>query len=72
MVEPRSSICISTVYPCIDPDGGGNGSLTLACIRYLQPVSVLTLLSIAICVDWLARRASPAAMQRAAVLKQRM
>ena len=44
----------------------------LACIRYLQPVSVLTLLSIAICVDWLARRASPAAMQRAAVLKQRM
>ena len=43
-----------------------------ACIRYLQPVSVLTLLSIAICVDWLARRASPAAMQRAAVLKQRM
>ena len=36
-----------------------------ACIRYLQPVSVLTLLSIAICVDWLARRASPAAMQSA-------
>ena len=33
------------------------------CIRYLQPVSVLTLLSIAICVDWLARRARPAAMQ---------
>jgi hypothetical protein len=24
-----------------------------ACIRYLQPVSVLTLLGIAICVDWL-------------------
>ena len=36
-----------------------------ACIRYLQPVSVLTLLSIAICVDWLARRARPAAMQSA-------
>ena len=35
------------------------------CIRYLQPVSVLTLLSIAICVDWLARRASPATMQSA-------
>ena len=34
-----------------------------ACIRYLQPVSVLTLLSIAICVDWLAGRARPAAMQ---------
>jgi hypothetical protein len=31
------------------------------CIRYLQPVSLLTLLSIAICVDWLARRARPAA-----------
>jgi hypothetical protein len=36
-----------------------------ACIRYLQPVSVLTLLSIAICVDWLARRTRPAAMQSA-------
>jgi hypothetical protein len=36
-----------------------------ACIRYLQPVSVLTLLSIAICVDWLSRRARPAAMQSA-------
>ncbi len=36
-----------------------------ASIRYLQPVSVLTLLSIAICVDWLARRARPAAMQSA-------
>jgi hypothetical protein len=35
------------------------------CIRYLQPVSVLTLLSIAICVDWLARRARPASMQSA-------
>jgi hypothetical protein len=34
-------------------------------IRYLQPLSVLTLLSIAICVDWLARRASPATMQSA-------
>jgi hypothetical protein len=36
-----------------------------ACIRYLQPVSVLTLFSIAICVDCLARRARPAAMQPA-------
>jgi hypothetical protein len=36
-----------------------------ACIRYLQSVSVLTLFSIAICVDWLARRASPATMQSA-------
>jgi len=36
-----------------------------ACIRYLQPVSVLTLLSIAICIDWLARRARPATMQSA-------
>jgi hypothetical protein len=36
-----------------------------ACIRYLQPVSVLTLLSIAICVDWLARKAKPATMQSA-------
>jgi hypothetical protein len=34
-----------------------------ACIRYLQPLSLLTLLSIAICVDYLARRARPAAMQ---------
>jgi hypothetical protein len=37
-----------------------------ACIRYLQPISLLTLLSIAICVDWFAGRASPAAMQSAA------
>jgi hypothetical protein len=36
-----------------------------ACIRYLQPLSILTLLSIAICVDWLARRARPATMQSA-------
>jgi hypothetical protein len=36
-----------------------------ACIRYLQPVSLLTLLSIAVCVDCLARRARPAAMQSA-------
>jgi len=36
-----------------------------ACLRYLQPVSVLTLLSIAICVDGLVRRARPAAMQSA-------
>ena len=34
-----------------------------ACIRYLQPVSVLTLLSIAVCVNRLARRARPVAMQ---------
>ena len=31
-----------------------------ACIRYIQPVSVLTLLSIAICVNSLGRRARPA------------
>ena len=36
-----------------------------ACIRYLQPVSLLTLLSIAVCVDCLARRARPAARQAA-------
>ena len=30
------------------------------CIRYLQPVSLLTLLSIGICVDYLARRVWPA------------
>jgi hypothetical protein len=36
-----------------------------ACIRYLQPVSVLTLLSIAICVDSPARRRALAAMQPA-------
>jgi hypothetical protein len=35
------------------------------CIRYLQPVSLLTLLSIAICADGLARRARPGAMQSA-------
>ena len=35
------------------------------CIRYLQPVSVLTLLSIAICVDWLPRKARPAETQPA-------
>ena len=37
-----------------------------ACIRYLQPVSVLTLLGMAICIDWLARRVRPAAMHDAA------
>lgn len=36
-----------------------------ACIRYLQPVSILTLLSIAICVDRFARRASSAPVQAA-------
>ena len=36
-----------------------------ASVRYLQPVSMLTLLSIAICIDWLARRARPGAMQSA-------
>jgi hypothetical protein len=36
-----------------------------ASIRYLQPVSMLTLLSIAICIDWLARRTRPVAMQSA-------
>jgi hypothetical protein len=34
-----------------------------ASVRYLQPVSMLTLLSVAICIDWLARRARPAATQ---------
>jgi hypothetical protein len=34
-----------------------------ACIRYLQPVSVLTLLSIGVSVDWLLRKANPAAMR---------
>ncbi len=34
-----------------------------ACIRYLQPISLLTLINIAICVDWLPRRLRPAAMQ---------
>jgi hypothetical protein len=28
-------------------------------VRYIQPVSLLTLLSIAVCVDWLVRRARP-------------
>ena len=36
-----------------------------ASIRYLQPISVLTLLSIAVCVDWVARRATPVVMQSA-------
>ena len=36
-----------------------------ASVRYLQPVSMLTLLSIAICIDWLSRRARPPAMQSA-------
>jgi len=36
-----------------------------ASVRYLQPLSMLTLLSIAICIDWLAGRARPAAMQSA-------
>jgi hypothetical protein len=36
-----------------------------ACIRYLQPVSALTLLSIAGCVDWLVRRRRQAVMQSA-------
>jgi hypothetical protein len=36
-----------------------------ASVRYLQPVSMLTLLSIAICIDWLARKARPGAMQSA-------
>ena len=34
-------------------------------IRYIQPVSLLTFLGIAICVDWVARRLTPAAMQPA-------
>ena len=36
-----------------------------ASVRYLQPVSMLTLLSVAICIDWLARKATPRAMQSA-------
>jgi hypothetical protein len=36
-----------------------------ASVRYLQPVSVLTLLSIAICFDWSARRARPSSIQSA-------
>ena len=32
-------------------------------IRYIQPVSLLTLLSSPICVDWLSRRSRPAVMQ---------
>jgi uncharacterized membrane protein YoaK (UPF0700 family) len=36
-----------------------------ASVRYLQPISMLTLLSIAICIDWLVRRVRPAAMQSA-------
>jgi hypothetical protein len=36
-----------------------------ACIRYLQPVSILTLLSIAICVDWVAKRRKLAPVQSA-------
>ena len=35
-------------------------------VRYIQAVSFLTLLSIAICVDWLVTRLRPAAMQPAA------
>ena len=34
-------------------------------VRYIQPISLLTLLSIAVCVDWLVRRARPAATQAA-------
>jgi hypothetical protein len=36
-----------------------------ASVQYLKPVSICTLLSIAICVDWLARKTRPAAMQSA-------
>jgi hypothetical protein len=36
-----------------------------ACIRYLQPISVLTLLSVAICVNSFARKRRLAPMQRA-------
>jgi hypothetical protein len=34
-------------------------------IRYIQPISLLTLLSIAICGDWLVRRGRPAASKSA-------
>jgi hypothetical protein len=36
-----------------------------ASVRYLQPVSMLTLLSTAVCIDWLAGRTRPTAMQSA-------
>ena len=36
-----------------------------ASVRYLQPISMLTLFSIAICSDWLSRRAIRAAAQSA-------
>jgi hypothetical protein len=45
------------------------------CIRYLQPISLLTLLSIAICVDWIARRQARRPgnpLPDSAVLKQRI
>jgi len=34
-------------------------------IRYIQPISLLTLLSIAICADWLVRKVKPVSMQAA-------
>ncbi len=34
-------------------------------VRYLQPISMLTLLSVAVCIDWLARKARPGATQSA-------
>ena len=34
-------------------------------VRYIQPISLLTLLSIAICVSWLAERPRPSAIQSA-------
>jgi len=37
-----------------------------ASVRYIQPVSLLTLLGVAICVDWLARKARPAAEMQSA------
>src|SRR6476660_4867690 len=36
-----------------------------ASVRYLQPISMLTLLSIAVCIDWIARRERPGARQSA-------
>ena len=37
-----------------------------ASIRYIQPVSLLTLLSIAICIDWFARQRKPSVIELAA------
>jgi hypothetical protein len=48
------SLILLVVVTALSPQAG---------VRYIQPISLLTLLSIAICVDWLIRKARPAAMQ---------